>query len=310
MNKDTIFEYLISNDIEYYENYDIKSFLTIGIGGKVRGILIVKKKKDLENLIIILEKENTKYIVIGGGSNVLFSDNTPELFVIINRTNVIEIKGHSEISVASGVPNKFVLDWCKNNGFCGLAFLAGIPGTIGGAAAVNAGAFGKSMSGVIKEAEVYFSKKGVLVIGLDRFDFQYRNSAFKYGNNTILSLSLIVKKCSNDEVASRISEILKKRGTKHPSYQAKTAGCFFKNPIINGNKVSAGKLIEESGLKGKVFPNIKISDLHSNFIINTNNANFNDIQNVEKIVIEQTQKKTGIKLEREVIYILPDGKKV
>jgi len=310
MKDNNIYRFLDSNNIKYHKNRSIKKYLTIEIGDIVNCIIFINNKIDLIDLTEVIIGNNKKFIIIGGGSNVLFTDSSPELFVIINNSESIELINNYQVKVDSGVSNKKLLNWCKNNGICGLEFLAGIPGTIGGAAAVNAGAFGNSMSGIINEAEVYYLKKGIKNIKPDLFEFKYRNSIFKYGKDIILSLKLNINKCTEERVTYRIKEILKKRGTKHPGYKEKTAGCFFKNPIINGEKRSAGELIELSGLKGRLFLNIAVSKRHSNFIINTNNASFIEISNAVKTVIEETYAKTDVKLEREVIYILPDGKKI
>ncbi len=310
MKNDIVFNYLKSNNIEYYKNASIEPYLTIGIGGKVNSIIIIKQKQELVNLLKIFEDANKYYIILGGGSNVVFSDFSPELFVIINKIDDIELIGNNKIKVSTGVTNKVLLDWCKTNGFCGLEFLAGIPGTIGGAAAVNAGAYGRSMSDIVIDSEVYYSNEGVQFIDNSGFKFEYRNSVFKYGINVILDLQLAVKKCSKKRISSLIHDILNKRGTAHSIYKMKTAGCFFKNPIIDGKKISAGKIIEQSGLKGEKFSNITVSDFHSNFIINTNNANFKDVLNIEKSIINKTYEATGIKLEREVIYVLSTGEKI
>ena len=310
MKNEIVFNYLKSNNIEYYNDASIKPYLTIGIGGKVNSIIIIKQKQALINLLEMFDDEDKYYVIIGGGSNIVFSDYSPELYVIVNKIDEIELIGNNKIKVSTGVTNKELLDWCKDNGFCGLEFLAGIPGTIGGAAAVNAGAYGCSMSDVVINSEVYYSNRGVQFIKNSDFKFEYRNSVFKYGKNVLLDLLLAVKKCSKTKISSLIYDILIKRGTEHSIYKMRTAGCFFKNPIIDGKKLSAGKIIEQSGLKGEKFFNIMVSDYHSNFIINVNNANFIDVQNIEKLIIKKINEATGIKLEREVIYVLPKGDKI
>jgi len=306
--KNRISEFLESKGIEYYENKEIKPYLTIGIGGNVRAIIIVNEKEDLKELLNIFKLTKDKFVIIGGGSNIVFSENSPELFVIVNKISRVNIENEIIINVESGLKNKDLLSFCKKEGFCGLEFLAGIPGTIGGAAVVNAGAYGKSMSDVVMNAEAFSLTDGFKIIDNGDFKYSYRNSKYKYCNDVILSIRLKVKKCSVNKVKSRITEILSERSGKHP-YGDKTAGCFFKNPIVDGNKVSAGKLMEEVGLKDRKFGKIRISDIHSNFIINDSNASFDDIKRVEKELTELIVKKTGVLLEREIIYIKPDGKK-
>jgi len=309
MKKNTVFEYILLKNIEHYKNESVKSYLTIGIGGRVGCIVIVKEETELIDLIKIMIRDNYNFVIIGGGSNTIFTENSPDLFVIINKIEKIELLKDNVLIVNSGVLNRELLSWCKKKGFGGLEFIAGVPGTIGGAAAVNAGAFGKAMSDVIDRADVYLIKEGLKNIAKDEFCFKYRESKFKYGKDIIIKLFLNVKKSSYDEINEKIIDNLKRRGSNHPGYGEKTAGCFFKNPIIDGKKVSAGKLIESSGLKGKKFSDIMVSDIHANFIINTQDADFDNIINAEKKITEKTKIATGIKLEREVIYIMPDGSK-
>ena len=309
MKKNTVFEYILSRNIEYYENESVKPYLTIGIGNKVRCIIIVKEEAELIHLIKIMVRDNYKFVLIGGGSNTIFAEHSPDLFVIINKINKIEQVNNNILLVNSGVLNRELLDWCKKKGFGGLEFLAGIPGTIGGAFAVNAGAFGKAMSDVVNKADVYLIREGLKRLSNNEFGFEYRESKLKYKKDIVIKLFLNVKKSSYDEINKKIINNLKQRSSNNPGYNEKTAGCFFKNPIISGKKVSAGKLIERSGLKGEKFSDIMVSDIHANFIINTQNADFDNIINAEKKIIEQTKIKTGIKLEREVIYIMSDGSK-
>ncbi len=305
---DSHIQFLKKLGVEYYFDADIRPYLTIAIGGKVESLIIINNRSDLVDTVLFLNKTKRRFILLGGGSNTLFSGHAPALNVIINRVASIEKVDDQCIRVASGISNRDLLEWCRKEGISGLEFLAGIPGTIGGAAAVNAGAFGHSISEVLLSAEI-ISGSEIRQTDAGDFDFSYRNSRFKYGSDVIVSLALRVVPGECEQVGARISEILKSRGQKHPNYRSKTAGCFFKNPIVKGEKISAGKLIEASGLKGKSFKRISVSKRHSNFIINSQDAGFDDIQAVERYIIDRILNDSGIKLEREVIYIDPDGRK-
>jgi len=248
---------------------------------------------------------------LGGGSNVVFPDAVPDpqFTVLVNRTNRISMEGKDLIRVNSGAMNSELMAWncCNNAG--GMDFMSGVPGTVGGAAAVNAGAFGQSISQILMKAEIFNSKGQLEIVANDYFQFQYRNSKFKYGSEVIINIFLQFTYEENQSVTEKVGERLRYRREKHPCSTDLSAGCFFKNPIIDGQKTSAGKLIDASGFKGRDFEKLRVSDAHSNFIINKGDAAFSDISNLAAQIIDHVAREKGVTLEREVIYISPDGDK-
>jgi UDP-N-acetylmuramate dehydrogenase len=304
-------EYLEYNHLEFFQNREIKDFLTIKIGGKVKFIVIVYDLDHLKNILRIIHKCGHRFVLLGGGSNVLFSDHFSPLIVIINRTaEKTQLKKDQIVRVDSGVLNKDFLSWSIMNSIGGMDFLAGIPGTIGGAGAVNAGAFGKSMADILKKAEIFSPAAGeIKSVGKDYFQFSYRDSIFKRASEVILKVYLSYKPQAKDKIKNQILTKVKYRQNNHPSPNLWTSGCFFKNPVINNNKISAGQLIEETGLKGYKYRQLMVSDKHSNFIINQGQSKFDDILELESKIRTMVQNKTGISLEREVSYISPQGEK-
>ncbi len=305
----TIDKYLNENEIDYKKNSEIKPFLTIRVGGKVSYIITVYSYDKLKALLQYLNNAGEKFILLGGGSNIVFPDNSNNIIVIINKTSGISIQTKNVIKVDSGITNKALLKFCSQNGIGGLEFLSGIPGTIGGATAVNAGAFGDSISDFLLKAEIFTNSGNVVLCERKYFQFKYRNSIFKYGNEVILNIYLMFNNAENKDIKDKADEILKSRIERHPSYSSFTSGCFFKNPVIKGKKISAGKLIENSNLKGYKMKNISISEKHSNFIINNGNASFKEIKDIEKKIMGKIYENNGITMEREVIFISPEGNK-
>lgn len=302
-------EYIKKKKIEFYENQIIKPYVSMKIGGPVKLIIIIYNLPDLSELLLHIYKNKHNFILLGGGSNVLFSDNYSDLIVIINRTSEINKQKKNILKLDSGVLNRNLLKYNIQNNIGGMEFLAGIPGTIGGGAAVNAGAFGKSISDTLEKAEILTREGKIVTVNKKYFEFNYRDSVFKLSNQVILNVSLKFNPSNSKKINERIKSNIEYRKKNHPTYNNYTVGCFFKNPLINNRKISAGEIIENSGLKGIGFNHLQISNIHANFIINKGQASFDDIVNLEKRITKNVFKKKGIKLEREVIYISQHGKK-
>ncbi len=315
-------EYLMQNGIQHFQDKEIGPYLTLGIGGKVRTLIILEKREELEGTLKHLQtnskgKQNGRaFILLGGGSNVVFPDTDLEIPVIINRTHKIEkvpsnsYKGeHQLLRVDSGVTNQRLLSWNVEHSVGGMEFLAGIPGTVGGAAAVNAGAFGRSISEILERADIFTEQGKVETVGAEYFGYEYRNSVFKYGSEVILTLYLRYTDKDSEVIRQEVKANIQYRRDHHPAYSERSAGCFFKNPVIDGAKVSAGKLIDQCGLKQAEHKELQISPQHANFLINRGDAHFSDLSQFSKTIEERVYKRTGIHLEREVIYISPEGQK-
>ena len=304
-------QFLEERKIEYYLNQKIKPYVSMGIGGKVKNIIIAHTLSDLKELLFFINTHQYPFILLGGGSNVIFTDAFYPLSVIINRSSqMVKLQDSHMVKVNSGVLNKDFITWAVEHCVGGVDFLAGIPGTIGGAAAVNAGSFGQSISMKLEKAEIFNPGSGkIKLVNRDYFKFEYRNSIFKYGSEVILDVFLTYTDSESEKIRKKIKEKLRYRKEKHPPQNVRTAGCFFKNPIINDNIISVGQLIEKSGFKGFNYNQLEVSDIHANFIINMGSSSFENIVSLEKKITRTVQDQKGIKLEREVIYISPEGKK-
>ncbi len=304
-------QYLQERKIEYYPDHEIKPYLTMGIGGKVQLIIVVNQLIQLKELLYFITASRYPFILLGGGSNVVFPDTFTPLPVIINHTpRISKCEETHLVKLDSGVLNKDFLIWAIENRVGGMDFLAGIPGAIGGTAAVNAGAFGQSISMVLEKAEIFAPSDGkIKTVDRDYFRFQYRDSVFKYGSEVILEVYLSYTDEDSTEIREKVKSKLRYRNENHPAWNLHTAGCFFKNPILHDKKASAGQMIESAGFKGFTYRQLEVSTHHANFIINKGGSTFADILDLEQQITRVVQEKSGIKLEREVIYISPKGKK-
>ncbi|MCP5048810.1 MAG: UDP-N-acetylmuramate dehydrogenase [bacterium] len=306
-----LIDYLKREKIEYHEEQSIRSYLTIEVGGSVPLLAVVYSDTHLKKLLIEVHRTGRRFILLGGGSNVVFPDrfSDPDLIVIVNRTSEIVKESEGMIKVNSGVMNRDLMEWNVGNNIGGMDFLSGVPGTIGGAAAVNAGAFGNSISNILEKAEILDKNGQIKMVDNSYFQFVYRNSIFKYGNEVIVNIFMSYVYEDSGSIREKVDSRVNYRIEKHPGSDNRSAGCFFKNPVIDGKKTSAGQLIEQSGFKGTTYENLRLDESHSNFVINRGDASFSDVKELETEIVREVSKKKGVTLEREVIYISPEGEK-
>jgi UDP-N-acetylmuramate dehydrogenase len=300
--------------IECQENAAIGPFLCFKIGGKVSLLVICTSPAQLAACMQKITAEKIPYLVIGGGSNIVFSDGLTKIVVLVyqgsaKKATAARLLDWQTLQVAGGVKNQVFLSWCVAHGAGGLEFLSGIPGTVGGAAAVNAGAFGHSLADVLLGADIVDEHGVIRAVAADYFAFSYRDSRFKFGNDVILALRLKFNSMDKTVISRKIKENLDYRLARHPSYRYPSAGCFFKNPLLAGGKRSAGKIIEECGLKNATVGGLAVAAEHGNFLLNRDNASFADLLRLESEIKTVVAARTGIDLEREVIYVSAAGKK-
>lgn len=305
--------WLLRRRIPFSENAAIGPHLYFKIGGTVSLLVTCTSAAQLAAVMKKVIAGRLPYLVIGGGSNIAFGDGLTRVVVLLAQAagSAVPLKlldGRS-LQVESGVRNRPFLSWCAANGAGGLEFLSGIPGTLGGAAAVNAGAFGRSLADVLLGADIIDSRGKVRAVDSGYFGFAYRDSHFKFGKDTLLSLRLQFNPEDDAVIAKKIRENLEYRLARHPSYGLASAGCFFKNPLLRGVKSSAGKIIEECGLKNMTVGGLSVAAEHGNFLLNRGHASFEDLQRLEKEIKSAVAARRGVVLEREVIYVSEDGEK-
>ncbi len=281
------------------KDISLSTLTTYKTGGIAKLVVYPNNINNLKQLLKLIHKHNIKYFILGKGSNTLFSDKEFNGVIIkLDKLNNFKIK-ETEIYVESGMILSKLVQASVKNELTGLEFAIGIPGTIGGAIYMNAGAYGNNMSNIVKSVIVLNEKLQIEEIPLEKLKFDYRYSIFQANKNLIcVAANIKLEHGNHDEIASKIKENLLKRKNSQP-LEYPSAGSVFRNP--EGNY--AGKIIEELGLKGKNIGGAEISTKHANFIINKNNASSSDILNLIKLVQKEVKDKYKIdlKLEQQLV---------
>lgn len=279
----------------------MKKFSTLRVGGPATAVVLPSSEEEVALLIRGLQQNNIPWRVIGKGSNILVPDEGFSGVVIVfgsrfSKINKVACQGDkNEVHVDAGCGLAKLCNWCTENELSGLEFLAGIPGSVGGAISMNAGAWGKEISDSIRSIN-FINKRGK-TFSLDRQElyFSYRHLDKERGS-IILSAVFELYKGHQDEIASKCQEYMKQRKENQPQWVA-SAGSFFKNPA--GNK-AAGFLIEKSGLKGFRVGGAMVSDVHANFIVNTGDATAQNLFELMRIVQKKVKGDFDVYLEPEV----------
>lgn len=281
------------------KDISLSTLTTYKTGGIAKLVVYPNNINNLKQMLKLIHKYNIKYFILGKGSNTLFSDKEFNGVIIkLDKLNNFKIK-QTEIYVESGMILSKLVQASVKNELTGLEFAIGIPGTIGGAIYMNAGAYGNNMSNIVKSVIVLNEKFQIKEIPLEKLKFDYRYSIFQDNKNLIcVAANIKLEHGNHDEIASKIKENLLKRKNSQP-LEYLSAGSVFRNP--EGNY--AGKIIEELGLKGKNIGGAEISTKHANFIINKNNASSSDILNLIKLVQKEVKDKYKIdlKLEQQLV---------
>ena len=270
---------------------------TMRVGGDAHFFIEPKSVLELIKTIKYCKKNKIKYYILGNGSNVIFSDDGYDGMVICTK-KLNQIKIRKNIVICQCGVNLFVLNKTLiKNALSGMEFSFGIPGTIGGAVCMNAGAYGSEMKDVVQKV-VFFDGKKIKILKNKKLNFSYRNSIFKNSNYIILKVYLKLTKNNEKTVEEKCMQNFKKRQISQP-LEFFNSGSIFKK----SNGVGAGKIIDELGLKGLKVGGAEVSSVHANFIINRGNATSNDIKNLVEQIKDTVKQKSGITLEEEVIFI-------
>lgn len=274
---------------------------TFKTGGKATRYVTVNDIDELTVLLTLLgeNKETADYTVIGNGSNILVSDAGYE-GLIIDTTGMNEIRVDGDIISADvGVMLGKIAATALNNSLEGLEFASGIPGSLGGALCMNAGAYGGEMKDVVKTVTVYdCDTSEVITLDNEAMDFGYRHSVIKDKPYIALSATIGLHPGNHDEIEAKMKDYNGRRRDKQP-LEYPSAGSTFKRP----EGFYAGALIQESGLKGYSVGDAAVSDKHAGFVINKGKATSTDIYRLICEIREKVYADTGVRLEPEVIML-------
>jgi len=280
-------------------NESLKLHTTYKVGGTCKYFITPKDLEELIDLLKYLRDNSIKYMVLGNGSNTIFSSKEYD-GVIINLNNINDMKIDGEkIYVEAGYQLiKLSMD-ALNNSLSGLEFAAGIPGNIGGAIFMNAGAYKSDMSELVETVTFLDENLELKTLKNEELDFSYRKSIFQKNNYIIISTVLKLNKGDKEEIKALMDKRKARRLESQP-LEYPSAGSVFRNP---SEDIFAGKLIEDLGLKGYKIGGAKISEKHANFIINDGDATGEDIKALIDLVKAKVKEKYNIDLHVEQRFI-------
>jgi UDP-N-acetylmuramate dehydrogenase len=269
------------------------------IGGPADFLIIPNNLEDLKHILKFADYKKAGVYVIGNGTNLLVRDCGIRGIVtkIASPFNDITIRGE-KIITGAGSQLSNLLKTAIERSLTGLEFVAGIPGTVGGAIAMNASSHFGSVSNVVDRVTAMDFSGSVHTLSNEECEFGYKKSVFQYENMIILRATIILKKGEKARIQEKVKQIMKRRKKTQPIDKL-SAGCIFRNP----KGYSAAKLIESAGLRGKKINDAQISTIHSNFIINLGNATARDVLALVDLVQREVAKKFGVFLNPEVNII-------
>ncbi len=289
-------------------NEELRKHTTIKVGGTADLFCVVQNENELIEVIGLAKKCKIPFVIIGCGSNIIASDEGFRGLVIKNVWKDEITEKNCILTASSGVLLQDVVYKSEELSLTGAEFLTGIPGTLGGAIYMNAGAFGKEMKDILDSAIILKNNGKIETVDKSYFNFKYRNSSLKRTGDIVLKANLKLSRGNRKEISEKINEILKLRKEKHPEKNVATAGCFFKNiPSDNfSKKVSAGYLLDKIDAKNERIGCASVFCKHANIIINEGNATFEDIIKLTEKLKKRVKEKFNIELEREVQILHPE----
>lgn len=277
----------------------MKRHTTFRIGGPADFFLLPSTVDEVRGILEICREEELPYFILGNGSNLLVSDKGYRGVIIQLYRNFsnISVEGN-EICASSGALLSQIAAAARNASLTGFEFAGGIPGTLGGAVFMNAGAYGGELKDVLKEAVVMTEQGEILTLPVEKLDMGYRTSRIKKAGYLVLEARLVLEQGDMDKIRDITKDLTEKRVSKQP-LEYPSAGSTFKRP----EGYFAGKLIMDSGLRGYQVGGAQVSEKHCGFVINTGNATARDVRNLMADVQRIVEEKYGVKLEPEVKFL-------
>ena len=292
----------IRNMLSSHISFDapLAEYTTFGVGGPAKCMIYPDNRNELSTLLKYVNSNKIPAIFIGSGSNLLIWDKGFEGIVISLRKTFKEllIKANLTIAVQSGVMLGTMVKKARKYNICGLESLVGVPGTVGGAIMMNAGAFGGEISNYFFEAKTMTLDGDIKTYAKEDVQFSYRHSTFPE-NEILIEAIFKCKKGNPDKILEEQKKLSQIRKSTQP-LNYRSAGSIFKNP---SKKLAAGYLIEQAGLKGINYGGASISDKHANFIVNRGNATAADIFHLIVLIRKKVAEEYNINLELEVKLI-------
>ena len=278
-------------------------YSTLRAGGSAAALVEPGSITELADLLRELADKNLQWLVVGGGSNILVSDHGFAGVVLhLGRefAAISSVAGEGDevlVTVEAGCSLARLVKWCLEQELTGLEFVAGIPGSVGGAVVMNAGAWGQEIGSLVKQVTVIDEGGNLIDLRGDEIPFQYRS--WGLGDQVAARVTFRLKKGTRPEIEATCHDLARRRRETQPLDKA-SAGSFFKNPATGP---AAGKLIADAGLKGRRVGDAMVSPKHANFLINVGEASAQDFLQLMRIVQEEVMALNGVWLEPEVRII-------
>lgn len=284
--------------IEYKEDVMLNGCTTFRIGGPAKRIMYPANLEELKACVGYCRDNQMKYMILGNGSNVLFSDKGYDgiIIQILNKMGGIHIDGDTIYAEAGATLGK-IANLAKEHSLTGFEFAAGIPGTLGGAVVMNAGAYGGEMRDVVEYVDILMADGEIKRFSCEDMDFSYRHSIVN-ADMVVAGVKLKLAKGDKQVIIGRMKELKEARVSKQP-LEFPSAGSTFKRP----DGYFAAKLIEDAGLKGYKCGGAMISEKHSGFVINYANASSEDVITLIEHIRKTVMAQFGVLLEPEVRII-------
>ncbi len=294
----------ISNIFE--KNIPLAKYTTFRIGGPADVFVRARSLKSLREALCYAAEMKLPVLVIGGGSNLLINDRGIRGMVVKNELKGIRKQGNL-VTIKSGEKVSKLVDFARQSGLAGLEFMAGIPGSVGGAVFGNAGAYGRAIGDLIKSAVLLKNDgSGIIEATTDFFNFTYRRSRLRDTRDVLVSITLELDPGDPLEIGKEIDRIIAERASKHPDESWGCAGSYFKNidpPHPGERRIPAGMLLEKVGAKCMKEGEAMVFPKHANFLTNPGNATCEEIRKLADTLKKLVKEEFSIELEEEVIYV-------
>ena len=286
------------NSLNLKENVRMKDYTSFKVGGKADLLITPQNKKSLAKALKFISHTNIPFFVLGSGSNIIVSDKGYRGIVVhLEDLNKVEIK-NKQIIAQTGISLSNLANKAKEAKLTGLEFASGIPGSLGGALFMNAGAYGGEMKDVVESVLAVNYKGDFQKIDAETLNLSYRDSLLQKENLIAVEATITLEHGEKEKISSKMKELNKKRKLKQP-LDWPSAGSIFKRPKND----YAGRLIEKAGMKGYNIGDAQVSKKHAGFIINKGQATAKEIKELIETVRNKVYEKSGIHLEIEPKFI-------
>lgn len=279
----------------------MKEHTSFRVGGPVDILVTPKKFQEVVDVIMLCKERNVPYYIMGNGSNLLVKDGGIRgIMIKLIKLNEVKVEDN-KIITGSGVSLKDISTTALNNKLSGFEFACGIPGSVGGAVTMNAGAYNGEISHVVESAKVIDNEGKIKILDRKQLELEYRSSSILKYKYTVLEVTFNLEHGDYEKIKNRVEDLNRRRNEKQP-LEYPSAGSTFKRP----EGYFAAKLIEDSGLKGESIGGAQVSEKHSGFIINKGSATAKDILDLIAIVQHKVKEKFNVDLYTEVRVIGED----